>query len=41
VAKAYAVKATPSLILLDRDRRIIAKPYDAEALGVELSRLFN
>lgn len=41
VAKAYAVKATPSLILLDRDRRIIAKPYDAEALGLELSRLYR
>jgi hypothetical protein len=36
-AKAYEVKATPTLILLDDSRRIIAKPYDAEALGQELA----
>jgi peroxiredoxin len=40
VAKAYAVKATPTLILLDSDRRIVAKPYDAEALREELVRLY-
>ncbi|MCB9184648.1 MAG: AhpC/TSA family protein [Flavobacteriales bacterium] len=34
-AKAYAVKATPTLILLDADGRIVAKPYD----HVELERL--
>lgn len=31
-AKAYHVKATPSLFLLDAERRILAKPVDAEEL---------
>jgi hypothetical protein len=37
-AKAYEVKATPTMILLDDQRRIVAKPYDAEALATELAR---
>ncbi|HKK11442.1 MAG TPA: TlpA disulfide reductase family protein [Flavobacteriaceae bacterium] len=32
IAKAYNVNATPSYILLDKDKNIIAKPYDLEAL---------
>ncbi len=38
-AKAFAVKATPSLILLDGNGRIIAKPNDAVELHELLSRL--
>lgn len=38
-AKAFAVKATPALILLDRQGRIIAKPNDAIELGEMLERL--
>ncbi len=37
-AKAYEVKATPTLILLDGQLRIVAKPYDAQALEEELRR---
>lgn len=40
-AKAYAVKATPALILLDPDRRIVAKPMDHEELGMLLQALFR
>ena len=36
-AKAYEVKATPTMILLDAQRRIVAKPYDPEALAMELA----
>ena len=32
IVKAYNIKATPSYILLDKDKTIIAKPYDLEAL---------
>jgi len=32
VVKAYNINATPSYILLDKDKTIIAKPYDLEAL---------
>lgn len=38
-AKAFAVKATPALILLDREGRIIAKPNDAVELRDLLGRL--
>ena len=37
-AKAYEVKATPTLILLDGQLRIVAKPYDAQALEEELRK---
>ncbi len=36
-AKAFEVKATPTLILLDDSLRIVAKPYDAKALEQELA----
>lgn len=32
IVKAYNINATPSYILLDKDKIIIAKPYDLEAL---------
>ena len=32
IAEAYNVNATPSYILLDKDKKIIAKPFDLEAL---------
>ena len=32
IANAYNINATPSYILLDKDKNIIAKPYDYEAL---------
>lgn len=31
-AKAYGVRATPTYFLLDKDKKIVAKPYDLEAL---------
>jgi len=36
-AKAFEVKATPTLILLDDALKIVAKPYDAEDLERELT----
>ena len=35
-AKAYGVNATPNYFLLDKDKHIIAKPFDFEALKKEL-----
>jgi len=32
IAKAYNIKSTPSYFLLDKDKKITAKPYDVEAL---------
>jgi thiol-disulfide isomerase/thioredoxin len=32
IAIAYGVKATPSYFMLDKDKKIVAKPYDLEAL---------
>jgi len=32
IVKAYSINATPSYILLDKDKNIIAKPYDFEEL---------
>ena len=32
IVKGYSINATPSYILLDKDKTIIAKPYDLEAL---------
>lgn len=32
IGKAYNVKATPFYYILDKDKKIIAKPYDLEAL---------
>lgn len=32
ISKAYGVHATPSYFLLDKDKKIVAKPYDLEAL---------
>lgn len=32
IVKAYNINATPSYILLDKDKTIITKPYDLEAL---------
>lgn len=40
-AKAYAVKATPSFILLDSDLRIVAKPHDHEELRRVLVELLD
>ena len=36
ISDAYGVESTPSFFLLDKDKNIIAKPYDAEALKVLL-----
>jgi thiol-disulfide isomerase/thioredoxin len=33
IVKKYGITSTPSYFLLDKDKRIIAKPYDVEALG--------
>jgi thiol-disulfide isomerase/thioredoxin len=38
VAKAYEVKATPTIVLIDAERRIVAKPYDSTELEAELAR---
>ncbi len=40
-AKAYAVKATPSFILLDSELRIVAKPHDHEELREALVELLD
>jgi thiol-disulfide isomerase/thioredoxin len=32
ISNAYGIESTPSFFLLDKDKNIIAKPYDAEAL---------
>jgi protein-disulfide isomerase len=34
---AYGVESTPSFFLLDKDKAIIAKPYDADALKAILN----
>jgi len=39
IANEYGIKATPSYFLLDKDKKIIAKPADVETLEVELSKL--
>nr|HRP00501.1 TlpA disulfide reductase family protein [Flavobacteriales bacterium] len=36
-AKAFAIKATPSFVVVDRTGRIVAKPYDHEELRTFLS----
>lgn len=41
VAKAFRVKATPWFYLIDKSGRIAAKPYDSEALGIELAKLIH
>ena len=41
VAKAYEVKATPTIVLIDAERRIVAKPYDVTELEAELVRLLG
>jgi thiol-disulfide isomerase/thioredoxin len=38
IVKAYGIKATPSYILLSRDKNIIAKPFDLEALKEALQK---
>lgn len=38
IVKAYGIKATPSYILLDKDKKIIAKPFDFEALKEVLQK---
>lgn len=38
IVKAYNVNATPTYILLDKDKTIIAKPYDLEALTSTLKK---
>jgi peroxiredoxin len=40
-AKAFAVKATPSLIILDRTGKIVGKPYDHVELREQLDRLLR
>jgi peroxiredoxin len=40
-AKAYQVKATPALILLDERMKIVAKPQDADDLGRILKDLYE
>ena len=39
IANEYGIKATPSYFVLDKDKKIIAKPADVETLEVELSKL--
>ncbi len=39
VARAFAVRATPWFILLNREGRIVAKPHDAEELAEMLPTL--
>nr|WP_321221587.1 TlpA disulfide reductase family protein [uncultured Psychroserpens sp.] len=36
ISNAYGIESTPSFFLLDKDKNIIAKPYDAEALSAIL-----
>jgi thiol-disulfide isomerase/thioredoxin len=38
IVNAYSINATPSYILLDKDKKIIAKPYDFEALNEILQK---
>ena len=38
IAKAYNINATPSYILLDKNKKIIAKPFDVEALRAALKK---
>jgi len=38
IANAYNINATPSYILLDKDKKIIAKPFDLESLRTELKK---
>jgi hypothetical protein len=38
IVKAYNIDATPSFILLDKDKTIIAKPFDLEALKESLKK---
>lgn len=40
-AKAFAVRSTPSLFLLDRNGVIVAKPYDHQELRTTLEGLFT
>ncbi|WP_460220178.1 TlpA family protein disulfide reductase [Psychroserpens sp. MEBiC05023] len=37
-SKAYGIESTPSYFLLDKDKHIIAKPYDVEALETVLKK---
>lgn len=39
IAEAYNVYATPSYVLLDKDKIIIAKPFDLEALKIAFKNL--
>jgi len=36
-SNAYGIESTPSFFLLDKDKKIIAKPYDAVALKTALN----
>ncbi len=38
IVNAYGINATPSYILLDKDKKIIAKPFDLEALREALKK---
>ena len=38
IVKAYNIDATPSFIVLDKDKTIIAKPFDLEALKEALNK---
>ena len=38
IVDAYAVDMTPSMLLLDKDKNIIAKPFDIEELIKEIER---
>ncbi|MCB9170023.1 MAG: redoxin domain-containing protein [Flavobacteriales bacterium] len=40
-AKAYAVQALPGFILLDPDRRILSKPYDAIDAADQIAKLLR
>ena len=40
-AKAFNVKATPSMFVIDRAGRIVAKPMDHEELRAFLVKYFN
>lgn len=40
-AKAYQVRSTPTFFLIDAQRRIVAKPYNADDLGRQLHALLD
>jgi len=41
IGKAYDVVATPTYFVLDKDKKIISKPYDVETLKINLDQLLS